>query len=130
MKTWIALCATAVLAASASVALAASLGVGSAALGAGVAAVPRCDANGFTYTFTTSGGDLTAVTVADLADPACEGGELQLTLTDSTGASIASGGPQPVPTDGDSVANSLTVSTTPQPSATQVAGIHVSVNGP
>jgi hypothetical protein len=55
---------------------------------------------------------------------------VSLTLTDPTGAAIASGGPQVVPADGDGVDNSISVSTSAQPAATQVAGIHVYVEGP
>jgi hypothetical protein len=117
--------------ASASLASAATLG-GSTSdrVAAGDAAIPACDANGFSVTYTTSGGNVTAATVADIADPGCEGGDLSVTVTDSTGASIASGGPSSIPTDGDTNPNSLTVSVSPQPAAEQVAGVQVAVVGP
>jgi len=124
------LVAAATVVASASVALAASLPLGSAPVGAGTAAVPTCDANGFTYSFTTSGGNVTAVTVEDIADPSCENGVTRITLTDSGGASLASAGPQAVPTDGDGLPNSMTLSPAPQPPAGQVSATHVSVSGP
>lgn len=129
MRAIVCIAAT-MVAVSAPVAFAASLPLGSAPVGGGDAVVSSCDAAGFTYSFTTSGGDVTTVTVGDIADPSCEGGVLQLTLTDASGTSLGSAGPQTIPTDGDGVPNSLAVSPTPQPSASQIAGIHVSVSGP
>jgi hypothetical protein len=121
--------AVAVLAAS--LASAAALGgVNGDRVGAGDAAIAACDANGFTVTYTTVGGNVTAATVADIADPGCEGGDLSVTVTNSAGDSIASGGPSSIPTDGDTSPNSLTVSVSPQPAAEQVAGVHVAVVGP
>jgi hypothetical protein len=72
---------------------------------------------------------VTSVTIAGIADPACEGGQLSLTLT-STGTALAAGGPQAVPTDGDPADNSMTVSVSPQPAASQVDGIHLVIEGP
>ena len=122
--------AAAAAAAFASAAIAASLPTVSTPVGAGNTVVPRCDLNGFTYSFTTSGADVTSVVVGDIADPACENGVLQITLTDAGGASLGSAGPQTVPTDGNVLPNSLALSPSPQPSATQVSAIHVSVRGP
>ena len=115
---------------SASVALAAGFGVVTTKLGAGDTPVVACDTNGFTLTFSTSRGNLTAVTVGGIADPACEGGTLAVTVTSAAGASIATGGPQAIPTDGDTTDNSVTVATSGSPGATQVAGYHVSIAGP
>jgi hypothetical protein len=112
------------------IALAATFGLTSAALGAGEAPVSRCDTDGFTITYTLSVLLITSVTVADIADPGCEGGSLELTLTDSAGASVGSGGPTTVPTDGDTSPNSMTISVIPTPAETTVVGIHVSVDGP
>jgi hypothetical protein len=120
----------AVVASSASVAYAAGIGISTRKVGGGNTAVVACDTNGFTVTFTTTRGNLTAITVGGIADPACEGGTLRVTVTDTSGASIAAGGPQTVPTDGDTSDNSLTVSTSPQPAASQVAGYNVSIVGP
>ena len=117
-------------AAAASVAIAAGFGVVTMRIGTGDATVVPCDTNGFTLSYTTSHGNLTAVTVGGIADPACEGGSLAVTVTGSAGASITAGGPQTIPADGDSADNAVTVSTSPQPSATQVAGYHVSITGP
>lgn len=97
---------------------------------AGDAAVVPCDSDGFSVTYTTSGGNVTAATVAGIADPDCEGGELLLTLTDAGDASIASGGPLAIPTDGDTSPNSVVVSTGPQPAAELVAGYRIVVTGP
>lgn len=116
---------------TASLASAAALGgVGSDRVAAGNAAIAACDGNGFSVSYTTVGGNLTTATVADIADPGCEGGDLSITITDSGGASIGSGGPTSIPTDGDTSPNSLTVSVSPQPTAEQVAGMHVAVVGP
>jgi hypothetical protein len=104
--------------------------ISSAQLGAGNATVAACDANGFTSTYTTSRGKVTAVTIAGIADPGCEGGTVRLTVTDSSGAALTSAGPQVVPTDGDTLDNSVTLTTSSQPSASQVAGIHVVIEGP
>ena len=116
---------------STSLASAAALGgVNTGRVGAGNAALVACDANGFTVTYTTVGGNVTAANVADIADPGCEGGDLSVTVTNSAGDSIASGGPSSIPTDGDTSPNSLAVSVSPQPTAEQVAGVHVAVVGP
>jgi hypothetical protein len=113
------------------VASAASLGgIGGSSLGADDAPVSACDSNGFTVGYTTSGGNVTSVTVSGIADPGCEGGSLQLRLKDSTGASIGAGGPQTVPTDGDTTDNSMNVSASPTPDAALVTGISITVSGP
>lgn len=109
---------------------AAGLAVGTASMGAGNAGVPDCDSNGFTPTYTVSSGRVTAVTVSAIADPACEGGAISLTLTNSSNVSIGSGGPVSVPTDGDTADNSATVSVSPQAQAPQVVNIHISIVGP
>jgi hypothetical protein len=116
---------------SVSLASAAALGgMSSGRVGAGNAAIAACDANGFGVSYTTVGGNVTAATVSDIADPGCEGGDLSITVKNSTGDSIASGGPNAIPTDGDTSPNSLTVSVSPQPAAEQVAGVEVAVVGP
>jgi hypothetical protein len=111
------------------VAAAANLGVTAAKLGAGGATVAACD-GAFTETYTTVSGNVTSVTVADIADPACEGAELSLRLTDTAGASIASAGPATVATDPDTSPNSVTVAVGGQPDADAVAGIRISLTGP
>ena len=111
-------------------ALAAPLGLQTAPLGAAAAPVLRCDEDGFTYAFTTSGGNVTAVTVGDVADPGCEGGVLRVTLTGGGGGAVASAGPATVPTDGDSAANAVTLATDAQPAATGVTGVRAVLEGP
>ena len=66
-------------------------GLGAGRLGAGGATVPACDTNGFTVTYTTSGGNVTNAIVGGIADPGCEGGSLSVTLTNGT-TSVGAGG--------------------------------------
>lgn len=117
----------AVLAASTCVALAAPLGLTSVGVGAGSAAISRCDATGFSVT--TTAGTVTSVTVGDLEDPACEGAQVWVTLTDAAGAVVSSGGPQAVPVDGDAAPNTTVVPVAPSVGETTVTGIHVQVIG-
>jgi hypothetical protein len=114
-----------------STASAASLGGAAAqAIGAGAAAVDPCDTDGFTATYTTSGGNVTHVTIGGIADPGCEGGSLRVTLTDADGASLASSGPATIATDADTSPNSLQLAVSPQPAAGGVGKAHVSISGP
>jgi hypothetical protein len=131
MRRVIVLILTAATLASLCVASAAALGgISSGHVGAGDAPITACDATGFTLAYTTVGGNVTAVTVNGIADPGCEGGELSLTLTNTGGASIASGGPQAITSDGDTAANSVVLSVSPNPAAEQVSGYHISLVGP
>jgi hypothetical protein len=102
----------------------------SASVSAGNEAITQCDSDGFTVTYTTSGGNVTSATVAGISDPDCEGGALSLTLTDVGGAAIASGGPQAIAADGDSSPNSVAVALAPSPAAELVAGFRIVVTGP
>lgn len=112
-------------------AAAASLGgVQTQGLAAGSAVVAACDSDGLTVAFTTSGGSVTTVTVGGIADPGCEGGRLAVTVTNSSSAAIGSSSPQTIPADGDVVDNSVAVAVSPQPSAEQVTGVHISIVGP
>ncbi|MGH2741047.1 MAG: hypothetical protein ACRDSN_12655 [Pseudonocardiaceae bacterium] len=111
-------------------AAAASLGwAQSGRLGADSVAVLACDGNGFSQTYTVSGGNVQSVTVGDIADPGCEGGSLKLVLRQG-GGSIGSGGPVTVPTDADTSPNSVTVSVSPNPAAANVNAITTTVVGP
>lgn len=110
-------------------ALAATLGIVNGEIGSGTAGVPSCDTS-FTVAHTTSRGNVTTTTIGDIADPDCSGGELYLTLTDSTGAGIGSGGPVAVPSDGDAVADSVAVPLSPTPAASGVAGVRITIVGP
>lgn len=112
-------------------AAAASLGtIQDGTLGAGNGVVVACDNDGFSVSYTTSGGNVTQVTLDGINDPGCEGGRLSLTLTDGSGSSIGQAGPTMVPTDGDSLDQQMTLNVSPQPSAEAVQGIHVVVEGP
>lgn len=112
------------------IASAATLGGATAQrLGSGDAAVTACDSDGVSVSYTISGGNVTAVTVGAIADPGCGGAQLSLQLT-RLGASIGGGGPQAVPTDGDTADNSVAVAVSPQPAASLVAGISISIVGP
>ena len=102
----------------------------SASVSAGNEAIVPCDSDGFTVTYTTSGGNVTSATVAGVSDPDCEDGALSLTLTDADGAAIASGGPQTIPADGDTTPNSIGVALAPTPAAELVAGFRIVVAGP
>jgi hypothetical protein len=105
-------------------------GLTTSRVGSGQAVIAQCDANGFTPSYTTSGGNITSVTVSGIADPGCEGASLRLSVVDGSGASLTSGGPQTVPTDADTLDNTMTVSVSPQPGAVSAAGVHISVVGP
>ena len=116
---------------SAGVAAAATLGgVGSPALSAGDVSIASCDPDGLTTLYTTTAGNVTAVTVGGLADPGCEGASLSLTVIDATGASIASAGPQTIPTDAGVIDNSLLVSVTPNPLAEAPTAVEIVIAGP
>jgi hypothetical protein len=79
--------------------------------------------------YTTSAGNVTAVTVNGIADPGCEGGALSVTLANGT-ASVGSAGPQIVPVDAGTIDNSITVNVSPQPAASTVNRVHVAITGP
>jgi hypothetical protein len=111
-------------------ALAAQLAVTSRTTGGGNTAVVACDTDGFLRSYTTSRGNVTAVTIGGIADPACEGGTVRVTIKNASGSSIASAGPQTIAADGDAVDNSVTMTTSSQPAAGQVAGIDIAVEGP
>ncbi len=129
MKRHLAWLAAAVTVASAYVGFAAPVPALSSRNVAGAsAAVVPCDTV-FSVTYTTSGGKVTTVTVGGIADPACEGGQLKLTLLGG-GATLGSGGPVTVPTDAGTVDNSVAVSVSPQPNAWLVDEVAVVVAGP
>lgn len=105
-------------------------GLAGPGLGAGAATVATCDTDGFTPSYATAAGSVTSVTLAGIADPGCEGGQLSLVLAGAGGSSVAAAGPTAVPTDGDTSANSMTLAVTPTPAAATVTSIHVVVTGP
>lgn len=95
----------------------------------GQAVVGSCD-DAVTVSYSTQGGNLSSVTVSDIADPGCEGGSLELQALDSSGATISAAEPAPVAADADTAENAVTLSLSPQPSAEQVSATAVSISGP
>jgi len=98
-------------------------GVTSAPVGNGSTPVSACDTDGFTVSYTTSGGNVTSVAVGGIA-PACAGGSLRVTVVDGSRASVASGGPLTVS------GSSANVSVSPNPPGATPAGVDVSIVGP
>src|SRR5688500_14987219 len=92
-------------------------------LGNGNAGVSTCDTS-FTYTYTTSGGNVTSVDVGGIADPACVGGQLTLSLTNGSGTRLGGGGPVTIPGGG-----SVSVPTT-SVDGELVGGARVAIVGP
>jgi hypothetical protein len=129
MKRWGAWALATITLAGSAVAAAATLPLSSEGLAAGDAPVATCDANGFSPTYTTLGGNVTTVVIGGIADPGCEGGTLEVTLIGAAGK-LGGGGPATVPTDGDATANSVSVSLSPQPDGELVTGIRVLITGP
>ena len=118
------------VAATAVVASASSLGgIGSSRLGSGDTTIAHCD-TAVTPTYTTSGGNVTAITVAGISDPSCEGAVISVVVVDGAGTSIAAGGPQTIVADGDALDNTVAIAVSPNPAAESAAAIHVSVVGP
>jgi len=112
-------------------AAAASLGgLSSARLGAGDATVAACDNDGMTVSYTMSSSVVTAATVGGIADPGCEGGLLTVVLKDGSGARIATSAATTIPVDAGTTDDSVTVSVSPQPSASNVQGVSIQVVGP
>jgi hypothetical protein len=99
-------------------------------LGADSAVVSACDSDGFSVSYTNSGGNVTSVDVSGIADPGCEGGLLSVVLANASGTSIGASTPTTVPTDAGTVDNTMTVSLSPTPAASAVAAVHVAVTGP
>ena len=111
-------------------AFAATVGLGTAKLGAGTAAIARCDANGFTVTNARTGANVTAVLLGDIADPGCEGASIRVTLTNSAGTSVSSAGPVSIVSDGDTSPNTQAVSLGVAVAETTVVGTSISVVAP
>ncbi len=99
-------------------------------LGAGGAVVTGCDADGITTSYATTAGMVTEVTVGGLADPACEGAALSLTLAGAGNAGIGTSGPTTIPPDAGTIDNSVLMPISAQPNAAAVVGVHVIVEGP
>jgi hypothetical protein len=80
--------------------------------------VAECD-DAQTVDYQTSGGQITAVVVGGIADPQCSGGRVSVALT-ALSDGVAEGGPVTVPSDGDTVDDSVTVPVGPGGSASAV----------
>jgi hypothetical protein len=111
-------------------AMAASLGgVTSNKLGADNVAVASCDTDGVSAAYNTAWSatnkryEVTGVVVSGVND-ACDGQNLSVSLTDSSGAQIGTG-TLAIPT---SAATSFTVSMSTAPSAKLTEGIHVLIS--
>lgn len=113
--------------AAATAAAAAMLPLSAGTVGGGAAAVAPCDPDGFTIAYTTSGGNVTAVTVGGVKEPGCAGGRLAVALVSASGAAVGSG-TAVVPSGADP--GSVGVSISPSPSASAVAGYRVTISGP
>lgn len=72
------------------VGVAATFGLASSDLGAGSAAIARCDTGGITVTYESAPGPVTAINISDL-DSACDGGRAHAAVEDSAGDSSAVG---------------------------------------
>ena len=123
MKRTVFLIVSFVAAGWSAIAFAAGFPLVPSAVGTGSGAVSACDTDGFTISYTTASGNVTQAVVGGIA-AACAGGSLQLTLTDSSGASIGSGGPVTV------AGTTATVPLATQPYAGSVAGFQVAISGP
>jgi hypothetical protein len=84
----------------------------------GSGAVAECD-DAQTVDYATSGGQITSVTVSGIADPQCSGGRLSVALT-ALSNGVAEGGPVTVPSDGDTLDDSVTLPVSPGASASAV----------
>lgn len=124
VKRLLILCVAVAMGVSCSLAAASALqGVSSGRAGNGSIAVTACDTDGFTVTYTTSGGNVSSVAVGGIAT-ACNGGSLRVTVVDGSRTSVASGGPVTVS------GSSETVSVSPNPAGSTPAGVDVSIAGP
>jgi hypothetical protein len=98
-------------------------GVSSTRVGSGSTPVAACDTDGFTISYTTTGGNVTSVDVGGIA-LACNGASLAVTVVNAARTSVASGGPVTVS------GTSATVSVSPNPPGATPAGVDVSIVGP
>lgn len=97
-------------------------------LAVGQSSVAECD-DAQTVEYVTAGGEITAVVVGGIADPACSGRRLSVTLTAVRDA-VASGGPVVVPSDPDEDADTVTVPVTPGARAADVDRADVLIEDP
>jgi hypothetical protein len=117
-----------------SVAIAGSLQAGvatglvttAAGLGAGTAAIPACDGDGFTFRYTiNAAGRVSSVNVSGI-DGSCAGGTLKVTLVN--GVAAVGSGSVSLPSSGFTGAADVAIS--PQPLSDGVTAVHASLEGP
>lgn len=101
---------------------AATLPLSADSLGGASAAIARCDTDGFSIAYATTGGNVTGLTISGIA-AACADGRIEATLM-GAGTKLATSGSATV--SGGSAAVSFLV----PPDAELVDGIHVLVSGP
>jgi hypothetical protein len=124
MKLGLAIAVTAVAIAAAITGSAATLGgIAASGLGAGFSAVGSCDADGVDASYTVTAGAVQSITLTGIAG-GCANGLIQAVLVNASDANIGSGGPATV------TGTSITLNLSPQPQATAVTGVHVSIDGP
>ena len=123
MKRLLILCSAVALGLCSLASASAFQGVSSTPVGDGSIPVAACDTDGFSVSYTTSGGNVTSVAVGGIA-LACDGASLHVTVVDSSRTSVASGGPVAVS------GPSATVSVSPNPPGAVPAGVDVSIVGP
>jgi hypothetical protein len=104
------------------------LGSSDGAAQSGHAVVAECD-DAEIADYQTAGGFVTAVVVKGIADPACSGGRLRVALTASS-VGVATGGPVTVPTDADSLDDTVTVPVSAGAAASQVDRVDVLIEDP
>lgn len=108
---------------------AATLGVDGGPLGAGDAAVSSCDTGGLSLAWATTAGKVSTVTVGGLADPACDGATVEVTVMGG-GTRIATATPATVPVDGDALDGEVALTVPALPSPDAVDGARILVRGP
>ena len=124
MKLAIATVATAAVIAAAVTASAASLGgITANRLSSGTAAILSCDPDGVTVTYTLSSGVVQSMTVSGVA-PGCANGAMRAVLVNASATSIGAAGSTTV------AGTSVTLTLSPQPLASAVEGVHISIVGP
>lgn len=120
----LALVATAAAIAAAVTASAASLGgITTHRLSSGSATISGCDPDGVSVTYTLSAGVVQSMTVDGVA-AACANGSMRATLVNGSGTSLGASGPATVG------GTSVTLTLSPQPVASAVEGVHISIVGP
>ncbi len=110
--------------------MAASLDVSSAgSLGAGSASIPSCD-DTVDISYKLDETKVTHVIVAGIADPACVGANLSLTLVDTDGNALVSTSPVRVQLGAGNGSTAVTVELSSPVDVAAVSNVHVMLEGP